>query len=74
MPYLFKFKGWAIYIDGDMVCLDDIKNLWDLRDDKFAIQVVKHEYKTKMTKKYFGNNNQNYPRKNWSSVIFGIAT
>ena len=69
VPYLFKFKGWAIYIDGDMVCLDDIKNLWDLRDKKFAIQVVKHEYKTKMTKKYFGNNNQNYPRKNWSSVV-----
>ena len=69
VPYLFKFKGWAIYIDGDMVCLDDIKNLWDLRDKKFAIQVVKHEYKTKMTKKYFGNDNQNYPRKNWSSVV-----
>ena len=69
VPYLFKFKGWAIYIDGDMVCLDDIKKLWDLRDEKFAIQVVKHEYKTKMTKKYFGNLNENYPRKNWSSVI-----
>ena len=69
VPYLFKFKGWAIYIDGDMVCLDDIKNLWDLRDNKFAVQVVKHEYKTKMTKKYFGNNNENYPRKNWSSVV-----
>ena len=52
-----------------MVCLEDIKELWDLRDNKFALQVVKHEYKTKMTKKYFGNKNENYPRKNWSSVI-----
>ena len=69
VPYLFKFKGWVIYIDGDMVCLDDIKKLWDLRDNKFAMQVVKHEYKTKMTEKYFGNKNENYPRKNWSSVI-----
>ena len=69
VPYLFNFKGWAIYIDGDMVCLDDIKKLWDLRDNKFATQVVKHEYKTKMSKKYFGNKNENYPRKNWSSVI-----
>ena len=69
VPYLFNFKGWAIYIDGDMVCLDDIKKLWDLRDNKFATQVVKHEYKTKMTQKYFGNKNENYPRKNWSSVI-----
>ena len=69
VPYLFNFKGWVIYIDGDMVCLDDIKKLWNLRDNKFAIQVVKHDYKTKMTKKYFGNKNENYPRKNWSSVI-----
>jgi hypothetical protein len=31
--------------------------------------VVKHDYKTKMTEKYLGAKNENYPRKNWSSVI-----
>jgi hypothetical protein len=31
--------------------------------------VVKHDYKTKMTQKYLGSKNENYPRKNWSSVI-----
>ena len=69
VPYLMNFKGWAIYADGDMVCLKDIKKLWDLRDDKFAIQVVKHDYKTKIKTKYWGNKNEDYPRKNWSSLI-----
>ena len=69
VPYLMNFNGWAIYADGDMVCLEDIKKLWDLRDDKFAVQVVKHDYKTKVKSKYWGNKNEDYPRKNWSSVI-----
>ena len=68
-PYLMSFEGWAIFLDGDMVCLDDITKLWELRDKKYAVQVVKHDYKTKMSKKYWGNKNENYPRKNWSSVI-----
>ena len=69
VPYLMNFSGWAIYADGDMVCLEDIKKLWDLRDDKYAIQVVKHDYKTKIKNKYWGNKNEDYPRKNWSSLI-----
>ena len=47
VPHLMNFKGWAIYADGDMVCLEDIKKLWDLRDKNYAIQVVKHNYKQK---------------------------
>ena len=69
VPHLMKFNGWAIYADGDMVCLKNIKKLWDLRDDKFAVQVVQHDYKTKIKNKYWGNKNENYPRKNWSSLI-----
>ena len=69
VPHLMKFNGWAIYADGDMVCLKNIKKLWDLRDDKFAVQVVQHDYKTKIKNKYWGNKNEDYPRKNWSSLI-----
>ena len=68
-PYLNDFKGWAIFADGDMICQADIKELWDLRDDSKALLVVKHNYKTKASQKYLGNTNENYPRKNWSSVI-----
>ena len=68
-PYLNEFQGWAIFADGDMLCRQDIKELWDLRDESKALQVVKHNYQTQASHKYLGNINQNYPRKNWSSVI-----
>ena len=68
-PYLNDFKGWAIFADGDMICQADIKELWDLRDESKALLVVKHDYQTKAHQKYLGNINENYPRKNWSSII-----
>jgi lipopolysaccharide biosynthesis glycosyltransferase len=68
-PYLSNYSGWAIFADGDMVCQADIFELWRLRDEKKAVQVVKHEYQTKTPVKYLKNKNENYPRKNWSSLI-----
>jgi lipopolysaccharide biosynthesis glycosyltransferase len=68
-PYLNNFHGWAIFADGDMICQSDIKELWDLRDESKALMVVKHNYLTKVNRKYLGNINENYPRKNWSSLI-----
>ena len=69
VPYLNDFDGWAIYADGDMICQADIKELLELKDESKAVMVVKHSYKTKQKKKYFGNTNEDYPKKNWSSVI-----
>lgn len=69
VPYLMNYKGWAVFIDGDMILRDDINKLFSMRDESKAVMVVKHNYKTKMNKKYFGVKNENYPRKNWSSVI-----
>ena len=69
VPYLCGFKGDAIYLDGDMVVLSDIYDLWQLRDPFMAVQVVKHDYKTTAAAKYLGNINEDYPRKNWSSVM-----
>jgi len=68
-PYLNNFSGWAIFADGDMICQADLKELWDLRDESKAVLVVKHDYQTKAYTKYLGNKNENYPRKNWSSLI-----
>ncbi len=68
-PYLNNYQGWAIFADGDMICQADIKELWDLRDPNKALLVVKHKYQTKQKEKYLGNINENYPRKNWSSLI-----
>jgi len=69
VPYLTGFKDHAIYIDGDMVVKDDIVKIWNLRDPRKDVQVVKHDYKTRMPVKYLGAKNEDYPRKNWSSVI-----
>ena len=68
-PYLNNFEGWAIFADGDMICNADIKELIELADPNKAVSVVKHNYKTKFKNKYLGNINEDYPRKNWSSVI-----
>lgn len=69
VPYLMGWKGWAVFADGDMVCKADIAELWNLRDEWKAVQVVKHDYKTKHPTKYLGQKNVDYPRKNWSSLI-----
>ena len=69
VPYLMKWQGHAIFIDGDMIVRDDIARLWELRDHSKDVQVVKHDYKTRMPIKYLGSKNEDYPRKNWSSVI-----
>jgi lipopolysaccharide biosynthesis glycosyltransferase len=68
-PFLMGYEGWAIFADGDMVMLDDPAKLWALRDPEKAVQVVQHDYQTIANIKYLGNVNQNYPRKNWSSVV-----
>ena len=69
VPHLMDFTDWAIFIDGDMIVRDDITKLWDLRNPYNDVLVVKHDYKTKMPVKYLGSKNEDYPRKNWSSVI-----
>jgi len=69
VPHLQDYQGHAIFIDGDMIVRGDIAELWDLRDPERSVQVVKHNYKTRMPVKYLGAKNEDYPRKNWSSVI-----
>jgi lipopolysaccharide biosynthesis glycosyltransferase len=69
VPYLMSWTGSAIFIDGDMIVRGDVAELWDLRDMAKDVMVVKHDYKTKMKTKYLGSKNEDYPRKNWSSVI-----
>lgn len=67
-PSLCDYEGWAIFADGDMICRSDISELWGLRDESKAVMCAKHDYKTKASGKYLGNKNQDYPRKNWSSL------
>ncbi len=70
VPWRMSYRGSAIFMDGDMVVRSDILELWESRAlGNVGAQVVKHDYKTKHPVKYLGNANEDYPRKNWSSVI-----
>lgn len=69
VPYLCGFQGTALFIDGDMIVRDDIAKLVESPWPRCGVNVVKHDYKTKFATKYLGNKNEDYPRKNWSSVI-----
>ncbi|HGY5537731.1 MAG TPA: glycosyltransferase [Prochlorococcus sp.] len=69
VPWLCNFEGWALFIDADMLCLGDIADLWALRDQRYAIQVVKHKHECDAGTKFQGMPQTPYKRKNWSSVM-----
>lgn len=58
-------------MDGDMVVNGDVAELFDMAQANYGVSawVCQHDYKTKQQIKYLGNRNEDYPRKNWSSVI-----
>lgn len=68
-PYLCQYEGWAIFMDGDVLCRDDIAKLWALRDEKYAVMVVKHDHQPVTSVKFLGSTQTAYPKKNWSSVM-----
>lgn len=68
-PYLCGYEGWAIFMDCDMLVLDDIARLWALRDERYAVQVVKHVHVPKEDVKFLGAVQTKYEKKNWSSVM-----
>jgi hypothetical protein len=68
-PWLCDYQGWAIFMDCDMLVLDDIAKLWALRDERCAVQVVKHVHVPKEEVKFLGAVQTKYEKKNWSSVM-----
>jgi len=43
VPYLCDYKGWALFLDIDMLLLADISKLFDLADDKYTVMVSKNK-------------------------------
>jgi hypothetical protein len=68
-PYLSGYAGWSVFMDCDMLVLEDITSLWKLRDERFAAMVVKHDHVPKETTKFLGEPQSKYEKKNWSSVM-----
>jgi len=69
VPELANFKGWALFIDCDFIAVEDVKKLFDLRDEKYAVMCAQHDYTPKEGIKMDGKQQLNYPRKNWSSMM-----
>ena len=69
IPHLMNYQGWALFMDCDMIMEADIAELWRLRDDKYAVQVCKHDYVPKEKTKFLGQTQTAYPKKNWSSFM-----
>ena len=68
-PHLSGYSGWSVFMDCDMLMLDDIANLHNLCDDRYAVMVVKHNHVPKETTKFLGEPQSKYDKKNWSSVM-----
>ena len=70
IPYLCNYQGHALYLDCDMLMRGDVANVFEeYAETDMAVSVVKHRYKSKVSVKYLGNVQHNYPRKNWSSFV-----
>jgi len=69
VPHLCDYQGWALFMDCDMLVLDDMAELWKLRDDQYAVQVVKHDHVPQEETKFLGQAQTKYEKKNWSSVM-----
>lgn len=69
VPFLCDYEGWAIFMDCDMLLREDISQLWSLRDDRYAVQVIKHDHKPKNDVKFLNQPQTKYEKKNWSSVM-----
>lgn len=69
VPHLMGYEGWAIFMDCDMLARGSISELWDLRDEKYAVQCVQHEHIPQETSKFLGEVQSPYPKKNWSSLM-----
>lgn len=44
IPHLMQYKGWALFLDGDMIVRDDIAKLFAMRDESKAVMCVHHDY------------------------------
>ena len=70
VPFLHRLEGWALFMDCDMFFRSDPLELFKkYNDTKYAIYCVQHNYHPTETIKMYGNEQYQYSRKNWSSVV-----
>lgn len=60
---------WALFVDGDVVFVRDVRELMAHADPRYAVSVVKHAHTPTRETKMDGQAQSSYGRKNWSSVM-----
>lgn len=71
VPHLCDYRGWALFMDCDMLARVDVTALYyeHARNGDKAVLVCQHDYAPRDTVKFLGQAQTSYPRKNWSSVM-----
>ena len=67
VPALTRFRGYSIYMDCDMLCRADLRDL--PLPINAAVAVCQHDYTPRAATKFLGHPQTTYPRKNWSSLM-----
>lgn len=76
VPHLMNYRGLALFMDSDMLCLTDITDVSAeiAAQPGKAVYVCQHDYTPHGTTKMDGQVQTAYPRKNWSSfIVFDCA-
>lgn len=42
VPWICNYEGWALFLDSDMLVMDDISKLFDLKNEDYGVMVVKN--------------------------------
>lgn len=69
VPRLCDYQGTALFMDSDMLCLADMKELAELEMRSLSLRCTQHDYDPMPGVKMHGALQQPYPRKNWSSFM-----
>jgi hypothetical protein len=71
VPALSEYRGWSVFMDCDMLCRVDVAQLEaeiERQKDR-AVLVCQHDYVPRTERKFLGQVQTKYPRKNWSSLM-----
>lgn len=69
-PILANRRGWAVFMDSDVLVRGNLARLFEEADSSKAVQVVKHRQEVAPGEvKMDGQPQLAYARKNWSSVM-----
>lgn len=71
IPWLCDYRGYAVFVDGDILCFENIYSLFMQADENpnKAVWCVQHPPLLREGRKKDDEIQQAYTRKNWSSVM-----